>query len=51
MTIDDIYPALFMPTGGLPRTLGSNARVSLLWQGTNQNSQLISCFGGVSPKG
>src|SRR3954467_13580898 len=44
-------PVLFMPTGGLPRTLRSNARVSLLWQGTNQNSHLISCVGGVSPKG
>jgi hypothetical protein len=24
-------PVLFMPTGGLPRTLRSNVRVSLLW--------------------
>jgi hypothetical protein len=44
-------PALFMPTGGLPRTLRSNARVSLLQQGTNQNSQSKDCVGGVSPKG
>src|SRR4051812_47905110 len=46
-----VDPALFMPTGGLPRTLRSNARASLLQQGTNQNSQSKDCVGGVSPKG
>src|SRR5919199_3069080 len=48
---ETLHPALFILTGGLPRILRSNARVSLLQQGTNQNSQPIGCAGGVSPKG
>src|SRR3954451_24267591 len=44
-------PALFMPTGGLPRILRSSARVFLSEQGMNQNSWPIGYVGGVSPKG